>query len=919
MKNFTLVKKVLYNLSVPFRKKIILCCIAVLCSVTAFSNNAVGGEIPFTVAFTQQPHAAIVCEGSDTSFTVAATGAGALSYQWQASTNGGGIWNNVSNGGVFSGATGATLFITGAVPAMNTWLFRCNVSDGVVNTSNAVLLTVNPAPATQVGNVAASICANGGGTLTATVFANTTYQWQVSTNVGISWANVINGASYSGAATDALVISNAAALDGFLYRYVSTNSITGCSAASSGVDTLHVNYINTTTQPATTTATCVGTGTSLEVVASGNGTLGYQWKSFPSNVNVTNNATFSGATTATLAISNPAIGLNNTRYTVTINNNGACPVVLGPYTLQVRALTAISANPQSTNTCATGNASFSVTAAGSGNTFQWQTDNGTSSSSWSDITTGNPLNLTGVSMSMNGYRYRVVVTGNCGNATSSEATLTVRSSGTWLGAVDTNWHVPGNWCGGVPISTTDVLIPNWAPRMPTISNTTGTAFFHSIVIENTSRLEIKGGTIDNMTGPFDIQGTVAYTAPGDQQVFPAPHGSLEINGGGNKYLLTDVTIAHNMLLGGTAKLVTGNQFLVMLNGSNAISGATFGGTVTSWIVTGNGNSGIGNAGLGGLRIQQLDATDGTVLFPVGPTSASYNPLQLTNTGTIDNFTIAVNDQRIPGSLYLFGIDRTWLVNESTPGGSNIALNMRWNGSVEQNDFKRNMSEVVRSDGSNIVQNSATAAAGGSDPYSRGEGSFTNLNQFSVASYVIALPVKLISFNAKKVTAAVEVTWKADEQYIAQWYTIQKSTDGTTYTDIGRLAGVNTQTNYRFTDKHPDHFNTYYRLQMTGKAGETGFSRVVLVTNGDDNTGVRMELRPSVTNGVTGLYISAIQKEKIVLTITDVAGRIQLQQTAAVQKGEQVIPLNIARLTGGIYFLHVTGSGGISKILSVLKQ
>ncbi len=48
--------------------------------------------------------------------------------------------------------------------------------------------------------------------------------------------------------------------------------------------------------------------------------------------------------------------------------------------------------------------------------------------------------------------------------------------------------------------------------MPVISDVTDAAYFRSIVIENAARLTISGGRVDNTTGPYNLLGTVAYTA-----------------------------------------------------------------------------------------------------------------------------------------------------------------------------------------------------------------------------------------------------------------------------------------------------------------------------------------------------------------------------------------------------------------------
>lgn len=58
------------------------------------------------------------------------------------------------------------------------------------------------------------------------------FQWQVSTDGGVTWINITNGSAYQGATTDMLTITAAAGLNGARYRYLATNTAgTGTSAA----------------------------------------------------------------------------------------------------------------------------------------------------------------------------------------------------------------------------------------------------------------------------------------------------------------------------------------------------------------------------------------------------------------------------------------------------------------------------------------------------------------------------------------------------------------------------------------------------------------------------------------------------------------------------------------------------------------
>lgn len=93
-----------------------------------------------------QPAAASVTAPAPAQFTVAATtnDGGTLSYQWQLSTNGGTTFTNITNGGVYSTATTATLNISDAT-GLDGRQYRVVISStgGAPNaTSSAATLTV---------------------------------------------------------------------------------------------------------------------------------------------------------------------------------------------------------------------------------------------------------------------------------------------------------------------------------------------------------------------------------------------------------------------------------------------------------------------------------------------------------------------------------------------------------------------------------------------------------------------------------------------------------------------------------------------------------------------------------------------------------------------------------------------------------
>jgi len=279
------------------------------------------------VVITSEPAASTICTGTTTTnFAVAATGT-TLTYQWQESTNNGANWNNITNGGVYSNATTNTLTLTNATSAMSGYQYRAIVSTGAScgsSTSAAGLLTVNTLPAVTAQPTASTICTGSNTSFTsAATGTGISYQWQVSTaGAGGPWTNVTNGGVYGGATTATLALTGATvAMSTYQYRVIVNGTCAPAATSGNAVLTV-VAPAAVTTQPAATTSIC-STGNTSFTVAGSNTTI-YQWEvSTDGGTNwnpLTNTAPYSGATTATLTITNVPLANNGFRYRAKLSN-----------------------------------------------------------------------------------------------------------------------------------------------------------------------------------------------------------------------------------------------------------------------------------------------------------------------------------------------------------------------------------------------------------------------------------------------------------------------------------------------------------------------------------------------------------------------------------------------------------------------
>ncbi len=382
---------------------------------------------------TVQPMNQGVCVGGNTSFSIVA--ATATSFQWQVSTDGGGTYNNISNGGVYSGTTTATLNITGATAMLNNYRYRSIASTlcGSTN-SNGGILTVSTAPVITTHPQSIILCTGSSHTFTvAATTTGLTYQWQ-SSPAGCTgpWTDIPTATSASYTLTGIIATQNNTG-----YRAVVTGSCAPAAISNCAVLTV-LTSVAITTQPSDITV-CEGSNTSFTVAGSGSGIV-YQWQvstnGGASYSNISNGGVYSGATTAILTITGTTFSMNNYRYRSQLSN-ATCtiPGVSNAAILTVNTLPAFTAQPASVTICVGANSSFTVAATGTGAGYQWQvsTDGGSNYNNvsnggvYSGVTTAT-LTITGAMATMNNYLYRAVATGTCAPpANSNAATLTVIS------------------------------------------------------------------------------------------------------------------------------------------------------------------------------------------------------------------------------------------------------------------------------------------------------------------------------------------------------------------------------------------------------------------------------------------------------------------------------------------------------------
>jgi subtilisin-like proprotein convertase family protein len=250
-----------------------------------------------------------------------------------------------------AGLSSTTSNPVAASPMTTTTYTVLATAPGGCQTTAQITITVNQLPAitTQPSNTA--VCAGQTATFTAVGSgAGVLYQWQVSTDGGVTWTNVTNGAPYSGATTGTLTIAPATfAMNGFRYRLSASGTCPPSANSNGAILTVNALPVVTITPGPTT---CGGVATINGTLLTASSPTGSNFIWSPATGLYTNasasTAYVAGTPTATVY----AAPTTNTVYTVTATNGTTGCVGTGTVTVNYTPAVPV-VNPAAATICLT--------------------------------------------------------------------------------------------------------------------------------------------------------------------------------------------------------------------------------------------------------------------------------------------------------------------------------------------------------------------------------------------------------------------------------------------------------------------------------------------------------------------------------------------------------------------------------------
>jgi len=177
------------------------------------------------------------------------------------------------------------------------------------------------------------------------------------------------------------------------------------------------------------------------------------------------------------------------------------------------------------------------------------------------------------------------------------------------------------------------------------------------------------------------------------------------------------------------------------------------------------------------------------------------------------------------------------------------------------------------------------------------------------NYTLLLPVKMISFSAQSKNQSVTLNWSATNENDLKYYVVQKSTNGTVWSDIRTVMPGNTVTNnYFITDAESNTPVVYYRIQEIQRNGQAVYSKTLTVRSGNINNG--SIVYNTMVKDAINMQITAVANDTYQVEVYAMNGSKIKQQQMAVSAGFNSASVDMPAISGnGIYVLTVKNNRG----------
>jgi hypothetical protein len=166
-----------------------------------------------------------------------------------------------------------------------------------------------------------------------------------------------------------------------------------------------------------------------------------------------------------------------------------------------------------------------------------------------------------------------------------------------------------------------------------------------------------------------------------------------------------------------------------------------------------------------------------------------------------------------------------------------------------------------------------------------------------------LPLTITNLSAKKQNETTFIQWKGNSTDDISYFEIEKSTTADSYITIGRVNALNGDQQYSFIDPVKNAGIVYYRIKMITPGETNKYSSTIKMYY--ELKGLSLNtVYPAPASSLLNVHLVAQKAEAGELLISDLNGRIVLQNQLRITKGVANYSIDITRLFPGNYIMKI---------------
>ncbi len=180
------------------------------------------------------------------------------------------------------------------------------------------------------------------------------------------------------------------------------------------------------------------------------------------------------------------------------------------------------------------------------------------------------------------------------------------------------------------------------------------------------------------------------------------------------------------------------------------------------------------------------------------------------------------------------------------------------------------------------------------------------------TYTASLPVTLKTFSGTLQNNRALLNWQTVTELNNQYYEVEHSIDGVTFSSIGKVNGNGSSTafhNYTFTQNNLTQGKHYYRLAQHDLDGSVRYSQIIMLSF---KSNLKLQLTPNPAISFVNIASSAIV-QGLAYTISSSAGQIVKK---GVLNSQQI---DVQKLIQGQYWLSIETLKGETLQASFIKK